>query len=211
MRLVLLCVMLLIIGCGKNDVKITSPEINYSVDPELESYVEEFYQKAEELGISVHTNIQMSFKSGDLRPEQAGYQVGLCTRYPTGGIIFISREFFDGTIETRRRSLILHELGHCVLNRNHRSSTMTIPYAMGVDIFPAISLMFPTVIPGIDVNEIDYIDTNFDLWLEELFKPLENESIFSMATGFSYDETEDNLFSQSVETFSTTPHNCEHH
>lgn len=86
---------------------------------------------------------------------------GLCRRRfaATPAIILEEQSWLDST-ELTRESLMFHELGHCVLNEEHRREM--IPSILPDVLIPA-SLMNPTVVAG----EI-YLQ-NRDYYLGELF------------------------------------------
>ena len=93
-----------------------------SIDPALQRYVGDFLEVAKQ------KHVEVSFKNliiefGDL--EKNTY--GTCSRSVEEDAlktITIDRSRFEGLSDPLRENLIFHELGHCVLSRNHNNSTL---------------------------------------------------------------------------------------
>ncbi len=113
---------------------------NTSVDPAFVDYKHRFerhYGKPVSVGINF----------GEM--ENA---VGVC--YYVTGNIEIDKDYWDSVGESAREELIFHELGHCVLNKEHNE------YMMGD--CPA-SIMYPELTPGCyDKHKEYYIKELFD-------------------------------------------------
>ncbi len=57
-------------------------------------------------------------------PEIGGAVMGQCTKYDNATPrIIISYKFWKLMDTTKKEMLVLHELGHCVLNRSHNNAT----------------------------------------------------------------------------------------
>ncbi len=84
------------------------------VDPAFQPYVDEFEQAMSDNNVRDGVNVEIVF--GDT----GSAQNGLCHR--EGGQtpkISISRPVWNSFMDHQRRILIYHELGHCVLGREH--------------------------------------------------------------------------------------------
>jgi hypothetical protein len=108
---------LLIVGilalsaCGRAPVR--------DVAPEFEGYVASFEQKAASVGSNVAVD-DVIIKFGAVKNKR---ESGLCLisgdQTPR---ITINKANWDKMDEPEREALIFHELGHCVLRREHRES-----------------------------------------------------------------------------------------
>jgi hypothetical protein len=111
------------------------------------SYVAEFQAKGADNGASVEiTDLIMKF--GPMtNPLERGYCEMGGNRTPT---IVIDQNYWNISDEGARKSLLLHELGHCVLSRAHVSKLTNL----GVP----ESVMNPYTIPGnvFNFNEAHY-------------------------------------------------------
>lgn len=98
------------------------------VDPELAPYLEQYSSyKEQATGSSSYREVTLKFKvlGSDI--------IGLCTRFSTGKrIVEIDPFFWDAAGEDRRDILILHEMGHCDLNREHVSNSIMQPSLLTV-------------------------------------------------------------------------------
>ncbi len=113
------------------------------------SHIKKFKEYAEAHGVGSDMNVPIIF--GDFTNLKT---VGLCYEYEDGDkMIEIKEEYWKDEDEGTRESLILHEIGHCFLNRNKH-----ILQEKGD------SLMNKNVVPGENyVKHRDY-------YLKELFK-----------------------------------------
>lgn len=150
----ILFILFLILGCKKQDTTYYS-----TINTDINSYI----QKFESIQISQNTNYDLStidIALDDL-PQATDSTVGTCT-YSWPRQIKIKKSFwFSHYIsDTERFNLILHELGHCLLNRySHIDSyTGSIPK----------SIMFPSVL-----NK-DVFKNNISYYINELFHTHEN-------------------------------------
>lgn len=112
---------LMLTGCG---TLLEAPDLVTIVDPRLQPYVDDFFISCRFQGMSdtCRKNYKRLKKiefrpAADMDPGIAGVceitkQLG--SHY---GIIYIRQEYFDSDIgENSRKSLVWHELGHCVLS-----------------------------------------------------------------------------------------------
>jgi hypothetical protein len=118
----LIAVAMTLSACGRK------PHL-YSVTPELQSFVSEFAQTGEAYGVQVPlNNLIVEFSEVDLEPGNP-HIIGLCTLDATPRIQ-ISRKWWDFQVEKwkgkavspelPRKIVMFHELGHCLLGREHR-------------------------------------------------------------------------------------------
>lgn len=150
MKLSLLLIMTFIVGCGPGFV----PAKHYEVDPQLQPYVDIFIQEAATRGKHYTIDNLLMFFTDDYNVTQI---LGSC-EYSITPIVRINRQFFANASAANKEQVAFHELGHCILNREH--DTRTIIYA-GVTI--PKSIMSPSLF-----NEYYYI-TYRTYYLDELF------------------------------------------
>lgn len=118
MRLVVSCLFLLLaLGCQRQP----EPEpAQYSVPAEVEPYVRAFREAAARRGQPVPSdNLIVTFGA-----TQAAGACGQCTRQAgrTPRIVLSTdRECWQAASAFERECLVFHELGHCLLNREHLS------------------------------------------------------------------------------------------
>lgn len=143
MQTLVLALVLAVFGCSKNR----------TLDPELEGYVSEFEQASQRVGKRISAkDISVKFVSTTSRADA----VAQCLNGGMGPAeIEISQSLWEQLSETRRKLTIFHELGHCKLNRSHRSDHRS-------DGTPA-SIMFIYNVP----EQVFLEDENY--YLDELF------------------------------------------
>ncbi len=112
MKAYLLVSMLFLTACGQNMMAEKDPHPNPGTGPEFAVFVHQFEA---DYGISIG-NFPIMF--GD----QSGNVIGVCQMWSDGyRQIQIDPGFWNNTnvSDARRKALIYHELGHCILNRGH--------------------------------------------------------------------------------------------
>ena len=113
MKVILLILSFLLIGCGiqkgaKSFTIVGVPRVHEVSNPVFDEYIAEF----ESFGEVKVVDIPINF--GEL----TGSVVGECRSYVSGKKeIIISREYWNAGHRNNRELLIMHELGHCALNR----------------------------------------------------------------------------------------------
>jgi hypothetical protein len=118
----------------------------------MEEYVGRF-----ESEFSVSINFSVQFEE---LPEG---QAGVCTKWSNGAKqIKIKKSYFDAVNDYQREQLIYHELGHCVLNRDHNNNLITFVSDAGN--WPA-SIMRSV---AFSTTEADVYKTNRSYYLDEL-------------------------------------------
>lgn len=88
-------------------------------DQNLQVYVDEFDSYVSSFGTPI-LNKGIYYKFQDLS-SLPGHVLGQCTAYKSDNLIFIDPAFWATANEWDRRSVLFHELGHCVLGRGHRT------------------------------------------------------------------------------------------
>ena len=118
---------LFLFGCGSG---VSGPALNHG---EFEEYFQRFETYSAEQGRSTagDASIPISF-GGEFQPPEVGY----CQVSTFGGRnIYINQTAWEMMDDTKKEVLILHELGHCLLNREHNPSIISLG---GVALFTSI-------------------------------------------------------------------------
>lgn len=85
----------------------------------LQPYVDEFNSYVSSYGTPIlNKGIYYTFQDLSSLP---GRILGKCSAYKNDNIILIDPTFWAGASDWDRRSVLFHELGHCVLGRGHRT------------------------------------------------------------------------------------------
>jgi hypothetical protein len=108
----LLLLLLMVASCGPKP----EDQLNLHIDQEFFIYVDVF---EDETGIKVNrTGIRFEDKLSDPK------RIGECFKYRGSeeGEVRILKSWWDDTSETNRMILIMHELGHCTLNKGHNDA-----------------------------------------------------------------------------------------
>jgi len=100
------------------------------IDPDLRSYVESFIFEANERDyVNVHGN-PLSIDSLGITVTFSNINnpavIGQCQRDPDSGqglAIVIDALFWKASEELEKEYIMFHELGHCILNRNHTTAS----------------------------------------------------------------------------------------
>lgn len=138
-----------------------------TTNPVFNSYIKSFEAAGSKNGVSVSaSNVPVNF--GDT--ENPNHR-GICATYQDGSKeIIIQKSWWNAQPEDFKESLIYHELGHCVLGRDHDDHTVNI----AGQIYKT-SMMNTTIISPI------HYSPNKDNYHNELFT---NQST-SLVTGLS--------------------------
>lgn len=114
MKWILIAVMIiLVMGCQKE-------ESNF-IESELLTYFDRFEEVAAERGIQINlADIDISAYINDI--ENRG-TLGTCTSYTDGSqVINVDERYWDRADDLDKEYLVFHELGHCILDRDHDNS-----------------------------------------------------------------------------------------
>jgi hypothetical protein len=115
-------------ACG---VQEYSHKSVYEVDPILEPYISAFEQRAFEQQQSIEVKDIKVYFVEDLGEDEDSVTLAVCKRYETkdGRVmaspeIEVDKQEFDRLTELRKEALMFHELGHCILGRDHNDSLL---------------------------------------------------------------------------------------
>ena len=161
MKINILCLSILIVGCGQQQ-QSGDPRTIHGIDPAFTQYVQEFeaYIPGGNIG-----DIPIGFAA------QSGQVIGVCEIWTSGyRDIKVDPTFWNGTSdEYTRRSLIFHELGHCVLDRAHLATTTlvnpSLPYNFLTNPTIYVSFMNPYIFFDGSQSSLQ------DYYINELFHP----------------------------------------
>jgi hypothetical protein len=117
----------------------------YKGSPDLNKYVVQFVDDAKAEGVDVvpHTKgPQLTVQVASLSYLSAA-TIGLCELTGTRRDVTFDTRFWNAASETSRQILVHHELGHCVLRRNHSSAvrasgamaSIMTPYILAAAVF----------------------------------------------------------------------------
>lgn len=137
-----------LLGCGDDPAHVEE-------HPELRAYIESFAEEAALHGRSVNPDrvttewfvneIEMSYGGQSL-----GSTRGWCVVGDRGQPhVMIEKKWWEDYTHMEKERLMFHELGHCLLGRDHTSNLL--------------SLMYP------HLNQIDYNEETREMYLFELF------------------------------------------
>ncbi len=129
----------------------------YVGSSEFEPYVRKFVNDAKSVGVDVAS--RMDIPTLDIRlaslDSYGSSTIGLCETSGNMRRVTFDPDFWNSVSETQRVLVSHHELGHCVLYRGHRTTTLsTGAYA---------SIMYPTIMSSSTFTK------NQAYYLEELF------------------------------------------
>lgn len=85
-------------------------------DDELSKYLDSFIYEAEIRGVHIEFNKMLVMKFHDFKRTDID---GKCVYTTTVNLIKISRDDFDNHTDTENEITVFHELGHCILGRQH--------------------------------------------------------------------------------------------
>lgn len=128
-----------------------------SFNPEFTPYVAKFKEDSLKYGRKDLQDFSIPIEFATLSNKDEEYQVvGLCRYIPFMRAIFIDERFWRTSSETMREIVLYHELGHCVLDKDHDEETdlLGIPK----------HLMYPSVL-----SSRNY-EAKKDYYLKDLFK-----------------------------------------
>ena len=147
---ILVVLALLLVGCGSTPVQFR--QLGLHVDAELAPLVSEFITGARTYHrVGDQVNLSVTFVP-DIPNDDPGFvTLGQC--WMGTGVVEISRLEWTDLDTDEQEELIFHELGHCLLNREHSTGTFT-------NGMPA-SLMYPIL-----VNESWYVQYRSYYWNE---------------------------------------------
>ena len=150
---VILVSLFVLAGCGRGPTAAERAEF----DP----YFERFQSYSKEYGRDMSKDPQVDFLFQDLETDV----VGACEQGPFHSPrVLIDPESWRTKSDAGREAIVFHELGHCVLGRDHRDGTMNMSNGGGLRVARIpVSLMHLRGVPGALYSE------RKDEYLKELF------------------------------------------
>lgn len=111
--------------------------VNRNIDPEFVplflTFLASAAQHAMNISRELSDNLTIKFETLPYSDGSFGTIVGYCS-FPTGSpIVQVDRKFWGEVDAYTRESLVFHELGHCLLLRQHTSAHPSLMRAMLVD------------------------------------------------------------------------------
>lgn len=145
----------------KHDINIKDPTLVY--------YVKWFQNEAKEYGLLLdYSNLTIEF--GDTTTNRSSGAMGYCQRLSGFKKIVLNKEYFARADEYTRKSLVAHEMGHCVLNRRHYLGCIEPRGYLDSGCEIAVSIMYPFI------NAVPF-ESNPEYYLNELFANYEDMEI----------------------------------
>lgn len=161
MKYLLLVLSFISLGCGSaQDQSSGSAEVSY-IDPQFQTYVDFFNEQAfirDQTDLINKPLKIITYDEAGTTPEDN--EIGHCSHQSGLATIYIDQRYWYGANENQRLILILHEMGHCVLNRTH--VTTIIPSENN----RPESILYPMTHPvayRFDAYREAYLDEYFDL------------------------------------------------
>ncbi|MDA8693120.1 hypothetical protein N9L92_03590 [Saprospiraceae bacterium] len=168
-KLLIVAATILVVSCQNEDFQepIVTPVVEEveqvqfaNVDERLWEYFESFENEAAQRGISIDLNEEGT--SGEISPISDDGVAGTCQYNSHFNHVTVDEEFWNRGSDLFREFVIYHELGHCVLHRDHEESS----FDNGI----CRSLMRS----GVEDCRDAYTEQNRSYYLDELFSTLEN-------------------------------------
>lgn len=136
----------MVTGCG------------HTIDDAFIQSVYAFEQDSNDQGTPHHVSLSIQF--GEVDQSKADV-VGTCYRYPlgAGNHINIDKVRWDRMSADDQKMVVYHELGHCILGRDHRNDMVTYDYTYTVP----VSIMNEHAINGLQFISFkqEYLDELF--------------------------------------------------
>lgn len=170
-------------GCAKNSHSEPTPlPPTYGIEEQFTDLVEEFYQEANSRGIDLARNLVVSAKDNFSSDSLPATVIGVCY-YPSSQrqypYVEIKKSFWDTADEDARRNLIFHELGHCLLYRDHDTS---VQFASNMGRSVPLSIMYPYIIMTMSTEVVSFYLNYITDYINELFDPTQMATIQGYAT-----------------------------
>ncbi|MBX2986768.1 MAG: hypothetical protein KF802_02625 [Bdellovibrionaceae bacterium] len=168
-QLLLPLIILGLTACSKSGDSSPKPlPPTYAIGAQFNSLVDEFYDQAQLRGITLKRNlvvVEVEKFSADLPANT----VGVCF-YPSSQrqypYVEVKKDFWDGVSDEARKNLIYHELGHCLLYRDHISDTQFAPI-IGRSV--PLSIMYPIILMTLPSDISNFYLNHIVAYISELF------------------------------------------
>lgn len=145
-----------LIACGQEKEIIVTPDypenLNaYSTDDSVKVLVEKFRYEAWQRGVPIDTStVTFYFTRDEITLSDAITTLGACYKPDNQRrTVILNETHWENADGIKRMILVFHELGHCLLNKDHNDSELNI---MNSKIIPAYEFA---------ANEKDLIDDMF--------------------------------------------------
>ncbi len=163
-----LVALIFIAGCAKeSSTEVLPKPPTWAIEPEFQTYVDDFLAQGESRDITVQRNLMIVMKE-TLSAGSSGV-IGLC-HYPNSSraypLVEIKKSYWDSASEDSKKALIYHELGHCLLFRDHNTS---LAYAPTLNKQIPLSVMYPYIITGLGSQISNFFSTYIAEYWDELF------------------------------------------
>ncbi|MEM1124995.1 MAG: putative metallopeptidase [Bacteroidota bacterium] len=113
----------LLFSCDSRIAEQLEPIAYDKVAPELWIHFQKFEREATARGVDI--DLRALAITGKIEPIPVRNIVGLCNHQATNGKeVIIDEAFWKRASKYEREAIIFHELGHCVLDRNHEDGVM---------------------------------------------------------------------------------------
>ncbi len=163
--LILVTLLFIVVACQKDEAFIESeiitsdaPRIYPGVAESLWVYFERFEKAGAEQGIEVDlVRARITGVIEDIPSESVAGQCNFYSHSPNH--VIIDAEFWSSASDNFKEMIVFHELGHCVLNRDHREGRTDSGFC--------VSIMRSGEQPCRDA----YTAVNKPYYIEELFHP----------------------------------------
>lgn len=146
-------------SCEKEPVVYFEPNEPEYVSPELEDYLEEFVMEAELRGVDLELSGLIMILESVTRPDNNGSCQDKVVTIDQEAYDAINRLCYRGVtpfLDWRFKLMIFHQLGHCLLYRQHLDETD----AEGIP----LSIMHTSAVPDLELTGLDE-----ELFFDELF------------------------------------------
>ncbi len=123
------------------------------VDSAFQDTYENFFLEANNSGIRIGPS-KITIIFGNPKSKENPNAIGICSH--EDNLIVIEKQTWDKYDARDKEQLLFHELGHCLLNRDHCSLK---------DSDNIVSIMYPNMLPS------DLYKSKRKAYIDELFKP----------------------------------------
>lgn len=182
-KIALALIAVMTVGCADQFKTKTSPYINDSLRP----YLNTFLTKAIENGVALDIS-QLSMQFSESMPASTvpnASTIGYCSRGPDTASVMIKESYWKTAGVSEREELVFHELGHCLLGLQHDNSTQT-----AIDYYGYGFVRYNT--PNSIMNELHFDKTiyegNRNAYIKELFTGIVSQLYYNAPSQFGINE-----------------------
>lgn len=141
----------------------------FTCDPALLPYVELFQSDSVAVKGHAQSLVNLSVRFGQPGVLIGQGNSGLCTIYSDGlKVVEIDPTYWSSHNETTRQALMYHELGHCVLLRDHVSETIPITGSWTPQ--GGFGTGFASIMNPYSLVDDSFWSTNRNYYITELFR-----------------------------------------